>query len=63
VSYRMRDDSLTASKRKMIKPQWNIYRKVLGMGLAESCYYLCSWALNGVKKYSNIIAPPPPPPV
>jgi glycosyltransferase involved in cell wall biosynthesis len=51
VSYRMRTDSLTASKKKMIKPQWNIYRKVLNMNIIESSFYLCSWAFNGIMKY------------
>ena len=51
VKYRMRNDSLTASKRKMIKPQWKIYRKILGMNIIKSFFYLCSWALNGIRKY------------
>lgn len=51
VDYRMRDDSMTASKTKMIKPQWNIYRKVLKMNFFSSAYYLFCWALNGLKKY------------
>jgi len=53
VSYRMRDDSLTASKRKMILPQWNIYRNTLGMNFCKSLYYLCLWAINGINKYSK----------
>jgi glycosyltransferase involved in cell wall biosynthesis len=55
VNYRMRNDSVTASKRKMIKPQWNIYHHVLGMNIFISFYYLFFWALNGIKKYNNII--------
>jgi teichuronic acid biosynthesis glycosyltransferase TuaG len=51
VDYRMRDDSMTASKIKMIKPQWNIYRKVLHMNIFSSFYYLMCWAFNGIKKY------------
>ena len=51
VQYRMRDDSLTASKIKMIKQQWNIYRDILEMNLMRSCFYLSSWALNGIRKY------------
>jgi len=52
VSYRMRGNSLTASKRKMIKPQYNIYRIILGMNTLKSVFYLCSWALNGFIKYN-----------
>jgi glycosyltransferase involved in cell wall biosynthesis len=54
VDYRMRDDSLTASKKKMIIPQWNIYRKILKMGLLRSTFYLASWAINGVFKYRRV---------
>lgn len=51
VDYRMRDDSMTASKTKMIKPQWRIYREVLGVNLFKSAFYLFSWGINGLKKY------------
>ena len=51
VDYRMREDSMTASKTKMIKPQWNIYRKVLKMNLFSSSWYLFCWGINGLKKY------------
>ena len=51
VDYRMRDDSLTASKRKMIYPQWNIYRNILKMGIIKSAFYMVSWGVNGVLKY------------
>jgi glycosyltransferase involved in cell wall biosynthesis len=53
VNYRMRGDSLTSSKRRMIKPQWNIYRKVLDMNIILSFFYLCSWAINGIFKYNK----------
>lgn len=51
VDYRMRDDSMTASKTKMIKPQWKIYRKVLKMNVFSSAWYLFCWGMNGVLKY------------
>lgn len=53
VDYRMRDDSMTASKIKMIKPQWNIYRKVLKMNVFVSAYYLFCWGINGLLKYKT----------
>lgn len=49
--YRMREDSMTASKTKMIKPQWNIYRKVLKMNPISSAWYLFCWGINGILKY------------
>ena len=51
VDYRMRDDSMTASKTKMIKPQWRIYREILDFNVFKSAFYLFFWALNGLKKY------------
>lgn len=51
VDYRMREDSMTASKTKMIKPQWNIYRKVLKINPISSIWYLFCWGVNGLKKY------------
>jgi len=54
VDYRMRDDSLTASKKKMIYPQWNIYRNILEFNFFKSSFYLLSWAINGVLKYRRV---------
>lgn len=51
VDYRMRKNSLTSSKKKMIKPQWKVYRDVLHLGFFKSCYFLLCWGLNGIKKY------------
>lgn len=53
VDYRMRADSVTASKRKMVRPQWRIYREVLRLGFLRSAFYMLCWALNGVRKYSK----------
>lgn len=51
ADYRMRDDSMTASKLKMIKPQWNIYRKVLRLNVFSSMWFLMCWGINGIVKY------------
>lgn len=52
VDYRMRSDSITGgSKRRMIRPQWNVYHKVLHLNVFKSAWYLCTWALNGMMKY------------
>lgn len=53
VDYRMRDDSMTASKTKMIKPQWRIYRNVLNYNSFKSMFYLINWGINGLKKYKR----------
>lgn len=55
VDYRMRSNSCTGgSKRKMIKPQWNVYHNVLKLSSVKSFYYLCIWAFNGIIKYGKI---------
>ena len=54
VDYRMRDDSLTASKKDMIQPQWKVYRNVLGFNVFASFFYLCIWAVNGLVKYKKL---------
>lgn len=54
VDYRMRDDSMTASKTKMIKPQWRIYREILHYNPIKSLFYLFTWGMNGLKKYKRI---------
>ncbi|MCM1321736.1 MAG: glycosyltransferase family 2 protein [Bacteroides sp.] len=53
VDYRMRADSMTASKTKMIKPQWKIYREVLHFNFFKSAFYLFLWGINGLKKYKK----------
>lgn len=53
ADYRMREDSVTASKIKMIKPQWNIYRKILHLNLFSSIWYLFCWGINGIRKYKK----------
>jgi glycosyltransferase involved in cell wall biosynthesis len=50
-SYRMRRDRITSSKRKMIIPQYKVYRQAEHLNVAQSAYYLCCWAWNGYRKY------------
>ncbi|MDX1774869.1 glycosyltransferase family 2 protein [Oceanihabitans sediminis] len=49
--YRMRKDSISRSKRKLIPYVWKIYREVEGLSVLQSSYYFMYWALNGFKKY------------
>jgi glycosyltransferase involved in cell wall biosynthesis len=51
VSYRIHNNSLTASKRKMIAPTWKMYRKYLNINIIKSSFYMLSWGINGLKKY------------
>lgn len=51
ADYRMRSDSVTASKYRMIIPQWRVYRKVLHLSYIESVWHLVHWGVNGLIKY------------
>ncbi len=52
-SYRIVGNSVSRSKRKVIVPQYKVYRKVVGLNVVASLYYLCQWAVRGVIKYSK----------
>ena len=51
VDYRMRKDSVTASKMRVIKPQWNVLRKVEKLSLIKSLYYIVCWGAISIFKY------------
>lgn len=53
ASYRVFAASTTANKRKMIKPQFNVYYRIEKLGLFRSIYYLIHWAINGYLKYKT----------
>lgn len=50
-SYRIFTQSVSHNKRKVIKPQFNVYYKVEKLGLIRSVYYLAQWAVRGFLKY------------
>ena len=50
-SYRMRSKGVTSSKRKMIIPQYKVYRQAEHLNVLQSLYYLTCWAWNGYFKY------------
>ena len=43
----------TGNKKKVIKPQFNVYYKVEKLGFFKSVYYLINWAINGFIKYNS----------
>ena len=49
--YRMRKDSLSRNKLKLIPYVWEVYREVEGITILRSSYLLFHWAFNGFKKY------------
>lgn len=51
VDYRMRKNSVTGNKKKVIIPQWNVLRKVEKIPIYKCCYYICCWAVISFMKY------------
>ena len=51
--YRMRSDSVTANKLKVIRPHWNVLRNVEQIPFLKSVFYLFLWACTSVWKYSR----------
>lgn len=49
--YRMRKDSLSRSKIKLIPYVWMVYRKIEGINFLRSSCLLFHWSFNGFKKY------------
>ena len=49
--YRMRKDSISRNKLKLIPYVWKVYRDVEKLSLIRSFYLLNIWSLNGFKKY------------
>ncbi|MDO4762889.1 MAG: glycosyltransferase family 2 protein [Flavobacteriaceae bacterium] len=54
AKYRMREGSVSRSKRKIIKDQYLVYRKFMNFSVVKSLFYTTLWALNGFKKYSKL---------
>lgn len=51
VDYRLRKTSVTANKKKVIKPQWLVLRKIERLSFFKACYYLGCWAIISFFKY------------
>ncbi|MFN4006253.1 MAG: glycosyltransferase family 2 protein [Chitinophagaceae bacterium] len=53
VTYRIRGNSYSRNKFKMMKTQFAVYYKHLNLSLLESIFYTCTWAISGIIKYSK----------
>lgn len=51
TSYRVHSKSVSSNKTKMIKYQWNVYRRVEKLSWIKSVYYMIHWAVKGIFKY------------
>jgi len=54
AKYRIRENSLSRRKSKVISYQFNVYYNHQKLGLLKSVFFLVCWAVNGMKKYSKI---------
>lgn len=51
--YRISSDSKSGNKFKAAKMQWNAYKEY-GLNFIKRIYYMCWYAVNGLRKYSKI---------
>jgi len=51
AQYKVHSNSVSSSKSKMIKYQWNVYKNVEKLSFFKSAYYMAHWAIKGVLKY------------
>lgn len=51
AKYKVHSNSVSSNKLKMMKYQWQVYRKVEKINFFKSIYYLACWAINGIFKY------------
>ena len=51
TTVKIHTDSVSYDKTKMIKHQWNVYRKVEKLSIAKSIFCMVHWAIRGVLKY------------
>lgn len=51
TTVKIHEGSVSYSKVKMVKYQWNVYRKVENISLLRSVFYMIHWAIKGFFKY------------
>lgn len=50
VKYRRPGKSLSSNKLEAIRRIWNLYRRSEGMGILNSAWHFCFWAVRAVKR-------------
>ncbi len=51
ATYRIRKNSHSRNKKKLLKPQWYFYRHIEELSIFKSLFLMIVWAINGFKKY------------
>ena len=50
VKYRRPGKSLSSNKLEAVRRIWNLYRKAEGMGVVDSAWHFCFWAVRAVSR-------------
>lgn len=50
VKYRRPGKSLSSNKLEAVRRIWNLYRKAEGMGVLDSAWHFCFWAVRAVSR-------------
>lgn len=50
VKYRRLGKSLSSNKLEAVRRIWNLYRKAEGMGVLDSAWHFCFWAVRAVSR-------------
>ncbi len=50
VKYRRTGKTLSSNKLEALRRIWNLYRRSEGLGVLESAYHFCFWAVRAVKR-------------
>ena len=53
-NYRIRGNSATSNKKKVLISQWKVLRNVEKVGLIRSLYYYICWLFFGLRKYKPV---------
>lgn len=51
--YRIRENSLSRQKSKLLKYQWQFYREIEKLSVTQSAYYMVQWMVRGYLKYRS----------
>ena len=50
VKYRRAGKTLSSNKLEALRRIWNLYRKAEGMGIINSAYHFCFWAVHALQR-------------
>ena len=51
TTYTVHENSVSSNKLKIVPYQWNVYRRIEGLSVLRSLYYMAWWTVLGLRKY------------